>query len=90
MKSESTLRVQSEKPPAYAGRSQDRRPERLAKSGPAYLHSKDLPDEVADPTGQVEPKFQVTWDEVRQAHLSTYCPQRTGVLLDQYRANGWY
>lgn len=69
---------------------QDRRPERLAKSGPAYLHSKDLPDEAADPTGQVEAKFQVTWDEVRQAHLSTYCPQRTGVLLDQYRANGWY
>ena len=54
------------------------------------MHSKDLPDEVADPTGQVEAKFQVTWDEVRQAHLSTYCPQRTGVLLDQYRANGWY
>lgn len=69
---------------------QDRRPERLAKSGPAYLYSKDLPDEVADPTGQVEAKFQVTWVEVRQAHLSTYCPQRTGVLLDQYRANGWY
>ena len=69
---------------------QDRRPERLAKSGPAYLHSKDLPDDVADPTGQVEPKVQVTWDEVRQAHLSTYCPQRTGVLLNQYRANGWY
>ena len=69
---------------------QDRRPERVAKSGPAYLHSKDLPDEVADPTGQVPPKVQVTWEEVRQAHLSTYCPQRTGVLLDQYRANGWY
>lgn len=68
----------------------DRRPERLAKSGPSYLYSKDLPDEVADPTGQVPPKFQVTWDEVRQAHLSTYCPQRTRVLLDQYRANGWY
>ena len=28
--------------------------------------------------------------EVVQSHLSTYCPQRTGVLLDQYRANGWY
>ena len=69
---------------------QDRRPERVAKSGPAYLHSKDLPDDVADPTGQVEPKVQVTWDEVVQSHLSTYCPQRTGVLLDQYRANGWY
>lgn len=68
----------------------DRRPERMAKSGPSYLHSKDLPDEVADPTAQVPPKSQVTWAEVRQAHLSTYCPQRTGVLLDQYRANGWY
>jgi hypothetical protein len=67
-----------------------RRADQREKSGPSYLHSKDLPDADADPTGQVEPKFQVTWDEVRQAHLSTYCPQRTGVLLGQYRANGWY
>lgn len=66
------------------------RPDQARKSGPAYLHSKDLPDEVADPTNQVEAKFQITWDERRQAVLSTYCPQRTGVLLGQYRANGWY
>jgi hypothetical protein len=70
----------------YSGR----RPDQARKSGPSYLHSKDLPDDVADPTNQVEAEFQITWDERRQAVLSTYCPQRTGVLLDQYRANGWY
>ena len=70
----------------YSGR----RPDQARKSGPAYLHSKDLPDDIADPTNQVEAKFQITWDERRQAVLSTYCPQRTGVLLSQYRANGWY
>jgi hypothetical protein len=69
----------------YSGR----RPDQARKAGPAYLHSKNLPDDVADPTNQVEAKFQITWDERREAVLSTYCPQRTGVLLSQYRANGW-
>lgn len=66
------------------------RPDRPQKAGPSYLYSKDLPDAVADPTGAVPAKAQFTWDQVRQARLSTYCPQRTGVLLNQYRANGWY
>jgi hypothetical protein len=66
------------------------RPDRPQKAGPSYLYSKDLPDAVADPTGAVPSKFQFTWDQVRRARLSTYCPQRTGVLIAQYRANGWY
>ena len=66
------------------------RPDRPQKAGPSYLHSKDLPDEEADPKGAVAAKVQFTWDDVRQARLTQYCPQRTGVLISQYRANGWY
>lgn len=52
------------------------------------VYSKDRPDRPQ----KAKPAFLYSkdmWDQVRQARLSTYCPQRTGVLLSQYRANGW-
>ncbi len=59
------------------------------KSGPAYLHSRDLPHDYTDPTDIVSDQFQMTWEQVRDEKLNIYCPTRGTVLMEQYRANRW-
>ena len=60
------------------------------KPFPAYLYSRDLPNAFTDPTGAVADDVQKTWVQVRAEKLNTYCPNRSGVVLSQYQANGWY
>lgn len=59
------------------------------KSGPAYLHSRDLPSAYTDPADLVAEEFQKTWAQVREEKLTLYCPARTAMLIEQYRANHW-
>ncbi len=60
------------------------------KPFPAYLHSRDLPNDYTDPTNAVDDKFQKNWLQVRAEKLSIYCPNRGNIVLSQYQANGWY
>lgn len=57
---------------------------------PAYLYSRNMPAADSDPNGDTDIAQRKTWLQVRNAKLSTYCPQRTGVVMGQYVDNGWY
>jgi hypothetical protein len=58
---------------------------------PAYLHSRDLPHSFTDPSNiVVDDVDQKTWVQWRANRLSSYCPNRSSVVSNQYIANGWY
>lgn len=60
------------------------------KALPAYLHSRTMPAADSDPNNDTTEAQRKNWTQVRNAKLSTYCPQRTGVVINQYVQNGWY
>lgn len=60
------------------------------KGFPAYLHSRDLPNLYTDPGGVVLENEQKTWVNIRDEKLASYCPARSGNVVNQYIANGWY
>lgn len=60
------------------------------KALPAYFHSRSMPAADSDPNNDVEITQRKNWTQVRDAKLSAYCPQRTGVVINQYVQNGWY
>ncbi|MBX3014256.1 MAG: CotH kinase family protein [Caldilineaceae bacterium] len=60
------------------------------KALPAYLYSRSMSAADSDPGELVNDNQQKNWTQVRDAKLNSYCPQRTGIVLAQYVANGWY
>ncbi|MEZ4734974.1 MAG: Ig-like domain-containing protein [Caldilineaceae bacterium] len=60
------------------------------KALPAYFHSRSMPAADSDPDNDAELAQRKNWVQVRDAKLNNYCPQRTGVVINQYIANGWY
>lgn len=60
------------------------------KALPAYYHSRSMPAADSDPNNDFELAQRKTWTQVRDAKLNNYCPQRTGVVINQYVQNGWY
>lgn len=63
----------------------------LLKTFPAYLHTKSwTTDDKVDPTHVYTDSQQLSWEKVTDNRLTVYCPNRSNVLLSQYRNNGWY
>jgi hypothetical protein len=60
------------------------------KALPAYFHSRSMPAAESDPDNDSVETQRKNWTQVRDAKLSTYCPQRTGVVINQYVQNDWY
>ncbi len=60
------------------------------KATPAYFYSRDMSVADSDPGDLVPDNQQKNWVQVIQAKLNTYCPERTGVVINQYVQNGWY
>ena len=60
------------------------------KALPAYFHSRSIPATESDPTNDSVEAQRKPWTQVRDAKLNTYCPQRTGIVINQYIQNGWY
>ncbi len=60
------------------------------KALPAYFYSRDMSAADSDPSNLVPDNQQKNWLQVTQAKLNTYCPQRTGIVINQYVQNGWY
>jgi hypothetical protein len=60
------------------------------KAFPAYLHSRDLPNDFTDPAGAVLDTDQKTWVQVRDSKLGSYCSDRDATVVGQYVTNGWY
>lgn len=60
------------------------------KAFPAYFHSRSMPAADSDPDNDAELAQRKNWEQVRDTKLNNYCPQRTGMVINQYIANGWY